>query len=230
VNGLEREHSAYLFSLNEEQDSLELFKAKFYLQYEKDSLFFNSFSKCSDLFIDDSLALNYATLYFLRKNEGSRDKWFELLRENVKLDTTQFIHLYNQLDYPIFFDSIHIPDELKNDFVKYQKAYKKKPIVSLLLSAIVPGLGELYIGNLRASIAKFSSQTIFGIQIVESIAYLGLLHPLPVLNIGFFSAFYVANIVGSYRDTKTKKVELKNQFYIHAADYYSTIVSSALYR
>jgi hypothetical protein len=177
----------------------------------------------------DTLFVNYLNNYFLLKKETVRNEWFALSDSLTSKDSNS-VHFYFHLaKSPLPSDSTLLPDELKVDFVNYAKAYKKKPGVALILSMLVPGLGELYIGNLRASLAKFGSQTIFAAQIIESVKILGILHPLPVVNIGFFSAFYVANIVGSYRDTKTKKNDLKNQYLYHVSEYNAHLYPASIY-
>jgi hypothetical protein len=226
---LSTEHLEYIKSCESSEDSLEFFKAKYYIQCEQDSLFFESFRKSTSLIFSDTLFVNFLNNYFLLKKEKVRNDWFVLSDSLTITDSVHVNFYYHLAKSPILSDSTFLPDELRVDFVKYAKAYKKKPGVALVLSMLVPGLGELYIGNLRASLAKFGSQSIFGAQIIESVKVLGILHPLPILNIGFFSAFYVANIVGSYRDAKTKKNDLKNQYLYHVSEYNSHLHPASIY-
>jgi TM2 domain-containing membrane protein YozV len=223
------EHLAYLESSALPVDSMAYFKAKYFIQYENDSLFFEQCESAQNLLTTDTLFLRYLDNYFLKKKDSNRAQWFSLRNAIIPKDTVGALVYYSLASNPSLTDTTLVPVMLRNDFKNYARAYKKKPIVALLLSTVLPGLGELYIGNLRASIAKFGSQTIFGLQIVESIYFVGLIHPLSFVNIGFFSAFYVANIVGSYRDTKTKKHDLKNQFLFHVSDYYASMYPASIY-
>jgi hypothetical protein len=113
-----------------------------------------------------------------------------------------------------------IPNFLKEDFVRFQKAFNKKPLVSALFSAIIPGSGKLYVGNLRSFFATFFSIAGFSAQTIESHSKKGISHPLTIINIGFLSGFYFVNLHGSYRETKQKKIILKNQFLINVSNYY----------
>jgi TM2 domain-containing membrane protein YozV len=223
------EHLAYLESSALPVDSMAYFKAKYFIQYENDSMFFKQCDSAFELLSMDTLFLRYLDNYFLKKEENYREEWFIRRNEICQKDSAGAQFCYHLALNPSLSDTTKVPTLLRDDFIRLAKVYKKKPVVALLLSAVLPGLGELYIGNLRASIAKFGSQTIFGLQIVESIYFVGLIHPLSFVNIGFFSAFYVANIVGSYRDTKTKKHDLKNQFFFHVSDYYASMYPASIY-
>jgi hypothetical protein len=230
-NSLRNEHWNYINHTNSSSDSIEYLKAKFYMQYEEDSLFLNSFNKCAKLFVDDSVALNYSHLYFIKKTDAKRAIWFNSVEKNDSLipNLNEIVQLYKLTENPVESDTSFISEELQVDFLKFSKAFSKKPVLAAFLSAIVPGLGELYIGNFKSFGAKFTSLTIFGLQSAESIYKLGLLKPLPLLNLSFFTAFYGANIVGAYRDTKSKTNEFKDQFLIHVSNYYSLLSVPTLY-
>jgi hypothetical protein len=225
---LKQEHECYLKSHVSKSDSFELLSAKYYLQYNADSLFLSSIKNCALLLISDTNFLNYANAYFMKKLNPNRDVWFNFLNAQA-IQTNKYLELYNLSKTPDLRDTIRLPDALKKDFITYEKAFKKKPWISATLSALIPGLGEFYIGNFQASITKFLSLTLFGIQSVESMLLLGVIQPLPIINIGIFSIFYGANIIGSYSDTKKKKQDFKHQFLLHAANYYSTTFKPSLY-
>ena len=230
-NKLRNEHWKYINHANSSSDSIEYLKAKFYIQYEEDSLFLNSFNKCIDLFVKDSVALNYTHLYFIKRIGANRAIWFNSVEKNDSLisNLNEIVQLYKITENPVESDTAFISEELQVDFLKFSKAFSKKPALAAFLSAIVPGLGELYIGNFKSFGAKFTSLSIFGLQSAESIHKLGLLKPLPLLNLSFFTAFYGANIVGAYRDTKSKTNEFKDQFLIHVSNYYSLLSVPTLY-
>jgi hypothetical protein len=230
-NNLRNEHWSYINTTKSSTDSIEYLKAKFYLQYEEDSLFLTSFSKCASLFLKDTNALNFCQLYFITKMNDDRDNWFHLFekRDSLLANGNFLFQLYKVTESAAVSDTSIIPLELQTDFLKFKKAHSKKPYVAAIFSAVVPGLGELYIGNYKSFGAKFTSLSIFGLQTAESIHKLGFLKPLSMFNLGFFTAFYGANIVGAYRDTKSKTKEFKDQFLIHVSKYYSQLSLPVLY-
>lgn len=225
---LKQEHECYLKNNVSKSDTFELLSAKYYLQYNEDSLFLSSIKNCAQLLISDTNLLNYANAYFIKKMNSNRDVWFNFLNEQV-IQSNKYLELYNLTKTPDLRDTIRLPDALKKDFITYENAFRKKPWISATLSALIPGLGEFYIGNFQASITKFLSLSLFGIQSAESMLLLGIIQPLPLINIGVFSIFYGANIIGSYRDTNKKKQDNKHQFLLHAANYYSATIKSNLY-
>ena len=230
-NNLRNEHWFYINATKSSTDSIEYLKAKFYLQYEEDSLFLSSFNKCASLFVKDSTALNCSQLYFIKKMNANRENWFNSFEkwDSLLANGNALFQLYKLTESPAFSDTSLIPLDLQLDFLKFKKAHSKKPYLAAIFSAIVPGLGELYIGNYKSFGAKFTSLSIFGLQSAESIHKLGLLKPLSIINMGFFTAFYGANIVGAYRDTKSKTKEFKDQFLIHVSKYYSQLSLPVLY-
>lgn len=229
---LKLEHWRYLNT--SESDSIEFYKAKFHLQYDNDSLFFLSFDQSKKMFCSDSKAFNYASLIFLKRTDYTRDLWFNgilsdsIVKNKIDPEDPLFKMYLFSLD-PMNVDTSLIPKNLQQSFINYQTKFKKHPLLAASLSAIVPGLGELYIGNNRTFSAKFTSLGILAAQTLESNFKFGFLHPLTFINLSFFSTFYVTNIWGAYHDTKMNKIETKNQFLIHAANHYSTSLHYSLY-
>ncbi len=230
-NKLKKEHWSYLQNVTGPEDSIAYLKSKFYLQYEQDTLFLASFKKGSSLFLKDSNAVNYACLYFTTKMNLYREDWFLAFQrvDSVLANKNNLFQLYDLTNSPNVSDTLHIPQNLETDFLAYKKACSKKPLLAAIFSAIIPGLGELYIGNYRSFSTKLASHTLLGVQIGESVKKVGFFHPLSILNSGFFTAFYGANIIGSYRDAKLKMKDTKNQYLIHVSDYYSLINKYTLY-
>ncbi len=231
-NQLKNEHWTYLNEVKIRQDSLEYFKAKFHLQYENDSLFLHSFDKSFDLFYKDTSALYLACLHFLKTNSKDREKWFGRILDDMTVNQYELhpiVHMYYYSLHPVDVDISQIPEQLQKDMNSYKKADKKKPILASTLSAIIPGLGELYIGNKKVFGTRLIALGLMAFQTVESLLTLGFKHPLTIIDGGFFSAFYVTNIVGVYYDTKAKKTETKNQFLINASNYFSAVYQYQLY-
>jgi hypothetical protein len=226
---LQNEHENYLKLNHDESDTSFYHQAKFFLQYKKDSLFFDCFKKADNLFFLDTIAVNFACNYFISSNEKNRVFWFDsLLKVKENRYNCPIERLYLKAKEPREQDVTDIPEMLKEDFTKYVNANRKKPFLAGLFSAIVPGLGKLYIGNIRSFSMTLISNSLFALQSIESYKSKGINHPFTVFNMTFFSGFYAVNIYGSYSETQKKKLDLKNQFLIHVANYYSDY-SSRLY-
>ena len=228
-SNLEREHLSYLKSLNE-TDSVSCQFAKYYLQYPDDSLFFIYFKKSSTHFLADSNAVNFASIQFTQHSKSSF--WFDTClsqKAEVPRITKQLATIQNSIDQPKGFDFNILPEKLQVDFQKYQKIAAKKPIVAMAFSALVPGLGKLYIGSKKSFVMTLFTMSFLGLQTYESYHVKGFKHPLTVINLGFFTTYYVVNLVGSYRETKLKKKEIKTQYLINATNYYRYKYRPSLY-
>ena len=231
-NHLKNEHFTYLNKQKREDnvDSAAYLKAKFYLQYTDDSLFFDSFIESITICKSDTFLMNYASVYFLKSTNGNREKWFN----SVDFKTTGVISklcdsIYLSTNIPAKSKVEFLPEELKVDYLNYCNYFKKSPLLAASLSTLIPGLGQLYIGNFKSFMTRITTQSLFAFQLIESNKKLGLYHPISILNASFYSVFYFVNIVGTYRDTKEKKEEFKNQFLINASNYLSNRIDFPLY-
>ncbi len=226
---LQREHLTYLQSFKE-SDSISFHFAKYYLQYPDDSLFFQYFQEATTHFQSDTSTLNLASIHFV--NSPKSKFWFEsCLKKTVVIPgiSKQLVIVKNSIDYPNEFDFNLLPEKLQVDFQKYQKISAKKPIVALSLSAVIPGLGKLYIGSKKSFGLTLLSMTVLGLQSYESYRSKGISHPLTIINLGFFTTYYAVNLLGSYRETKLKKKEIKTQYLINATSYYHYKYRPSLY-
>jgi TM2 domain-containing membrane protein YozV len=97
----------------------------------------------------------------------------------------------------------------------------KSPLKAALLSALVPGLGKVYIGKTRIGFNAFIMNGVFAFQTYESIHKLGVKHPLSIINLLLSSFFYASNVYGSYRDAKYFKKEKLQQLNNDASNYYA---------
>lgn len=227
---LKNEHLTYLNLLNSPSDSINYLKAKYYLQYFNDSLFFSTYINSKSLFLKDSNALNLANVLFLKSSSIYQDSWFNSLRD-IKLNTSSehLVNLYKGCFNPLTMDMSLVPFKLRNDFLNYKMAAKKNILLATSLSTVVPGLGELYIGRKKSFVATLITNLAYGFQSYESIKRFGIQNSLSVINLSFLSVFYLANIYGTYRDVKQVKRETKKQFLINASDYYYTDLDCKLY-
>jgi hypothetical protein len=197
------------------------YEAKYYLQYKKDSLFFELFKKSKNLFLKDTLAVNFACQYFITNDERKRTFWFDsLLYDQNGRYICPIELMFKKSKKPSFSEIASIPLVLQEDYKTYTQAYRKKAVLAGLFSAIVPGSGKLYIGNYRSFLTTLTSNSLFFFQTRESYLNKSINHPFTIFNFSFLSGFYAVNIYGSYHETKQNKVNLKNHFFIHVANYY----------
>lgn len=196
--------------------------AKYYLQYPNDTLFLENFRRESALFCADSNAVNRASTHFLQPSPQAA-YWFDSCSwkapANYRINL-EIARIYQAANTPFATDVNTLPRQLQSDFLLYQHAYAKKPWIAATCSAIVPGLGKLYIGNKRSFAVTLFSLSLIGLQGYESYRVHGLDHPLTVINLGLFATYYAVNIFGSYRETHRKTREIKNQYLLNASTYY----------
>lgn len=90
---------------------------------------------------------------------------------------------------------------------------RKSPVVAGVLSAIVPGSGKLYNGQIGPGIMGLVSTGIFGLQAYEGYRKDGLKSARFIIFGSLFSTFYIANIWGS-----AVSVRVAEQRYNHTVD------------
>ncbi|MEJ5306959.1 MAG: hypothetical protein WHT27_01500 [candidate division WOR-3 bacterium] len=78
----------------------------------------------------------------------------ELINRSVKKE---------KVEIPVFLD-----DSIKKDLESYEKVRMKSPELSMILSSLVPGLGELYSGNFSMAFRDFTITTFSNILLVYS--------------------------------------------------------------
>jgi hypothetical protein len=219
LNSLQTEHSTYLSALPA-SDSTAYFRAKFYLQYFNDSLFLKNYFQSPQLCNADKLLLHQADVIFLnRSGSEMRRKWFA--QRDEKNVPEEIALVYQASEDPHNYKTGDFPEPLREDFTKYRRIYKKKPVYGALLSTAVPGLGKLYAGKPASFIFAFVINACYAAQTVESAVKLGDRHPLTLINLSAFTIFYVANIYGGYHSVKDLKRERKKQFLKDAAAFYN---------
>jgi hypothetical protein len=210
-------------------DSISYFKAKYYLQYFHDSFFLDNYFKSKTIFIKDTNAFNLASISFLTSHK--KDIWFSsfTIRDTIPFISNSINSIFMASKNPTLFDVTTIPEKLQPDFIDFKKYYSRKPFIAAALSTFVPGLGEIYAGKKRSFIIVLLSNLMYGAQAYEACYKLGVKNPFSIFSIGFFGAFYFANIYGSYYDLKQGKKEKRKQFLIDAESYYNINCSSKLY-
>jgi hypothetical protein len=227
---LRNEHLTYLQLLSLSSDSSHYLFARYHLQYKEDSLFFIHFDQSKALFNEDTLALNYACNYFLEHpSDHYRNMWF-VRADSIILPELSRYHLFcyrSGTSPEASFRSL-LPEKLQTDYDQVTRYAKKRPWLAASL-AVIPGMGQLYLGKYKSFLVEFVSLTISGLQLAESASREGFTHPLSIINTGFTAAFYTSGIVGAFRDAKTLKKDTQRQFYLNASLYYRNHGSYLLY-
>jgi hypothetical protein len=220
-NNLRKEHEMYLKTFPV-SDSLNFFKARYYLQYNNAVAFNQLFVVSPALLLNDTNTLNYAAVYFLRQNKDQADIFFSVpgLSGSSAYSAATIARLYNFVSDPQRADTLGMPVDLRTKFSEYKKFDRKKPFVAGLLSAAVPGLGKLYMGRKFSFINTFFVHMLFASTGVEAVSKLGWKHPYTIVNLAYSGIFYFANIYASARDVKRVKKEKRKQFLLDAADYF----------
>jgi hypothetical protein len=92
------EHAQYLKTEIDQSDTLAYLKAKFYVQYKMDSSFEYYFNKSKILFLQDTLALGYASCYLLSNDSTkiNKNEWFQRLNNyQFSKEINQVTAIYN---------------------------------------------------------------------------------------------------------------------------------------
>lgn len=227
---LRSEHETYLQKLVLPPDSLHYFKAQLYLQYHEDSLFFVHFAPAAQLFQSDTLTLNFASHYFLTHSQRRfRDSWFTAI-DSLQLQGLAACYQwhYRLSCTPDKHAVSLLPSVLAEDYRLLLKTSRKRPWIASC-AALIPGMGQLYLGKYRSFIVEFVSLTLTAFQTAESAVNTRIVHPLTILNAGFFTAFYTSGIVGAWRDTQQMNEDAKTHYLLQVAAYYRNRVPSRLY-
>lgn len=227
-HGLRTEHWTYIFFLEKNhlttEDTIHLYKAHYFLNYDDDSLFLKHFLKSKHLFQKDSCNLIKASIKALRWPKKSQEQWFLSLDTNLLIKHNKLKDI-NKIwwsgNKPLNFSVEEFPNPLQKNFLLLQRSFKKKRWKSILLSSVVPGLGQYYLGQKQISYIIFLQHLLVGGIAIESIYRLGYQNFYSIFTIGVWGTFYFSNIYGAYKETNQIKIRYKKQFYIDAANYYN---------
>lgn len=230
-NGLFSEAEQYSLQ-NMKNDSTFAFHylARSYYNSNKDSALVHLLQLHPKTFESDTSLLSQLNLRFLLPLHPMHQKWFT---EVAPLYSTHLhspsIQLYALGENPFQYPQLSWPEPVQKELLHYQKMYRKKKWVAGGLSILIPGAGKLYIGRKNMALNTFFSHVIMGINLYESIHQVGWSKPLTYLNLGFLGSMYLSNIVGTLRDFKTRKKELKTQFLYRAYQAYHPYSNAILY-
>lgn len=139
------------------------------------------------------------------------------IKKFTRLDTNTInsFHLYNQLihDNVTNFDSLVVLTETKNQ-TKWNEAkslitkktrFATKPVKAGILSAIIPGLGKVYLKNFTDGIFSFIMAAGTGYQSFKWFKRNGLKSIMGYAMGGISTGFYTSNIIGTVKEAKKQR-------------------------
>lgn len=116
--------------------------------------------------------------------------------------------------------------ELKN---RYDRQPHYSPLLSGVYSAVIPGLGKLYVGNKYQAITAFIANALLASQTAESYIKAGASSPRFIITASIFGIFYAGNIWGSVLLAKKKKNDYLTQIDYEIFDYYRADINKFNY-
>lgn len=116
--------------------------------------------------------------------------------------------------------SLDIPLDIRFSYERFYKDQKKSSALAGLYSALIPGMGKVYIGKKRQGFNMFLSNTVLAIQAYESYRKRGIESARFIVFGSAFSFFYISNIVGSIIGTKKLKRDAQLQLTHDLSQYY----------
>ena len=130
----------------------------------------------------------------------------------LQRDTAQFRRLSQN-----FTDASFTYVSQQNNFLKYYNKIKerkaKSAFLSGLYSALIPGMGKMYLGKKGEAISSFLLTSIFAGLTYENYRRLGIQNGQTIIFGGIFSVVYIGNIWGSVIKTKIRQDEFN--FYMN---------------
>jgi hypothetical protein len=132
---------------------------------------------------------------------------FSLLERDI-VSYEEIIYDYDFSKFRVIAPSSEKLKALKGLIIEQKE---KSALGAGLLSAIVPGLGHMYVGNIGRGAMTLVSTGIFGLQAWESHKRDGLKSVRFAIFGSLFSGFYIANIYGSVIGVRLKKQQINDQ-------------------
>jgi len=212
-----------------QRDTINYFMAKMLMSNDVDSLaipYLNNVSLNSKFYYYSRF--NEVRVYLKQRNVNAAFARISLIDSSTSDVINQLLlfekagmYLYkNQLSK---FDSLSLmfknveptlTDEQKNmvQYAKVSRGIKQKsPVIAGLLSAFLPGLGKVYVGNNGQAIASFLSVGVIGGIAIENYMKQGLWHPQTIVFGLITSVFYIGNIWGSALSVQVVRNERRNE-------------------
>lgn len=225
-NQLPSELKSYLAQVQLPEDSSSYYQMQWHHHFGSSAEMLSHAFCASELLKSDSSNLLLYSVEYLDPRSSMTEAWFDHYLDSSMLqnEVLRSMHLTYQLSkYP---DSQGtIPKPLEKDYLNLVRANNKKPFIAGGLSAIVPGLGLLYLNKPRGAISNFIFISALGLQTAESVNHFGWKHPFTIVNGSFLLGYYLVNVFGSALEVKKNLFEQRKQFLIHASRYYTDVIA-----
>lgn len=127
------------------------------------------------------------------------------------------------------YDPLSVSPALFDLKTRYLNPPYYSPAKAGIYSAVVPGLGKLYIGNKNQAITAFIANILLAAQATESYLKAGPATPRFIITASLFSVFYTGNIIGSISMAKKKKTDYFKQIDHEIFNYYSSGLNQSVY-
>ena len=147
----------------------------------------------------------------------------QLYQKNADLSIAILKRELNKNDS--LYNSLSVSPTLYELKARYLNPPQYSPAKAGVYSALVPGLGKLYIGNKNQAITAFIANILLAAQATESYLKSGLSTPRFIITASLFSIFYTGNIVGSITMAKKKKRDYFKQIDYEIFNYYSAYLN-----
>jgi hypothetical protein len=233
ANNAKHTELRYYLQMNDTKDVASNYQwAKYFLLTNQDSAFMQYFQKSKILFVQDTLAMGYVSCYFLQKNNGNvhAANWFAALQHYSVPAVQQIKNIYEiQLLASKNIQPNSYPNVLQESVLRYKKTASKNPTKAAILSAVIPGTGNLYTGQKHIAVQTFASTALFVGAATESVVKTKVNSALSIFTLFLGSLFYGSNVYGAYRDAQYFKQEHLQQLFLDAYNYYSTAYYPSLY-
>jgi|GEM_PF-1303895 len=127
------------------------------------------------------------------------------------------------------YNSFSVSPSLLDIKIRYLNPPDYSPAIAGVSSALIPGLGKLYIGDKKQALTSFIANVLLGAQAAESYFKSGLSSPRFIITASLFSVFYSGNIIGSIAMAKKKKKDYYKQLDHEIFNYYNSELNQSIY-
>ncbi len=170
-----------------------------------------------------------APLFLLGKEEGNvgvikTDKWNDnIFQRNIGLSIAIFNRELDRKDST--YNSFSVSPTLFEIKSRYLNPPTYSPAMAGIYSALIPGMGKLYIGYKKQALSSFIANMLLAAQTAESYFKSGYTSPRFIITASVFSIFYTGNIIGSIAMARKKKKDYFKQLDDEIFNYYAADVN-----